>query len=61
MEKLIELYEMAALNEAGLGPGEKAAILEARRGLRLFARAMENFKNGPIHPWPVEQGLRLAA
>ena len=61
MEKLIEFYEMVYLNDAALGPGEKAAILEARRGLRLFARAMERFKRDSIDPWPAEQELRLAA
>lgn len=48
MQKLIEFYEMASLNAAALDDKEKMAIVEARRGLRLFARAMENFKTGPV-------------
>ena len=61
MDKLIEFYEMVSLNDGGLGPGEKAAILEARRGLRLFVRAMERFKTDSIEPGPAEQDLRLVA
>jgi hypothetical protein len=61
MEKLIEFYEMVSLNDADLRPDEKMAILRARRGLRLFARAMEDFKRGSTDPWPVEVGLRIAA
>jgi hypothetical protein len=48
MQKLIEFYEMASLNAAALGDREKMAIVEARRGLRLFARAMESFKMGTV-------------
>jgi len=44
MEELIEFYEMASLNDAALCDSEKMAILNARRALRMFARAMESFK-----------------
>ena len=61
MEKLIEFYEMVSLNDAALRPNEKVAILQARRGLRLFVRAMEDFKRDSRDPWPVELSLRIAA
>jgi hypothetical protein len=48
MQKLVEFYEMASLNTASLDEGEKMAILEARRALRKFARAMESFKMAPV-------------
>lgn len=44
MQKQIEFYEMASLNFAALSGSERAAILDARRALRAFARAMEKFK-----------------
>ncbi len=62
MQKLIEFYEMACLNSDALDDGEKAALMDARRGLRLFARAMERFKSGSPEPASMaEVGLRLAA
>jgi len=48
MQKLIEFYEMASLNSAALCDSEQLAILEARRALRKFARAMESFKTGEV-------------
>lgn len=62
MQKLIEFYEMASLNAAALGDSEKLAILEARRALRKFARAMESFKMGAVEPvFHADASLRLAA
>jgi hypothetical protein len=43
MQKLIEFYEMASLNDAALRSSEKTAILKARLALRMFERAMESF------------------
>ena len=42
VEKLIEFYEMACLNDAALVGREKTAILKARRALRMFEEAMES-------------------
>jgi hypothetical protein len=50
MQKLIELYEMASLNDAALCGGERAAILKARLALSMFERAMETFQNGSTEP-----------
>ena len=50
MQELIEFYEMVTLNEAGLRGGEKTAILEAGRALRMFEHAMESFKRGATEP-----------
>jgi len=62
MQKLIEFYEMASLNAVALGGREKLAILEARRALRNFARAMESFKMGAVEPvFHADVSLRLAA
>ena len=62
MQKLIEFYEMASLNTAALGDGEKLAILEARRALRKFARAMESFKAAPMEAaLDTDTTLRVAA
>ena len=41
MQKLIELYEMASLNDGALRETEKLAIRNARLALRMFERAME--------------------
>jgi hypothetical protein len=62
MQKLIEFYEMASLNAGALGDGEQMAILEARRALRKFARAMESFKMAPMGTsFNEDVSLRLAA
>ena len=62
MQKLIEFYEMASLNAAALGDSQKLAILEARRALRKFARAMDNLKRGEVEPaFNADVGFRLAA
>jgi hypothetical protein len=62
MQKLIEFYEMASLNDAALRGSEKAAILKARLALRMFERAMESFTaiSGEV-PSAAEHGLRLVA
>src|SRR5579872_6321355 len=44
MENLIEFYKMVSLNNAALHGSEKTAIRNARRALRMFERAMNNFK-----------------
>jgi len=62
MEKLIEFYEMVSLNDAALRGSEKAAIRNARRALRMFERAMKNFKTVSTEvPYDSEISLRLAA
>ena len=62
MEKLIEFYEMISLNNAALGGTEKAAIRRARRALRMFERAMENFRTiSSDVPCDSEVSLHLAA
>ena len=62
MEKLIEFYEMVSLNDAALCGSEKAAIRNARRALRMFERAMKNFKTVSTEvPYDSEISLRLAA
>jgi hypothetical protein len=62
MQKLIEIYEMASLNAAALCEREQMAILEARRGLRIFARAMDNFKMAPMEDaLNADVSLRMAA
>jgi hypothetical protein len=62
MQKLIEFYEMASLNSGALCDSEQMAILEARRALRRFARAMETFKEAPMAIWNTDSmSLRLAA
>ena len=43
MRQLIELYEMAALNEKALRKPETVAILQARIALGMFERAMQSF------------------
>ena len=48
MQELIEFYEMASLNSAALCESEQLAILEARRALRKFVRAMESLKTGEV-------------
>jgi len=45
MEKLIELYEMVATNDAALRDSERRAVLEARVALGVFERAMETFRS----------------
>ena len=44
MQDLIELYEMASLNDGALDDREMAAILDARHALASFERAMQGFK-----------------
>jgi hypothetical protein len=44
MQQLIELYEMVALNGAGLRGTEKLSILKAGLALRMFERAMQSFR-----------------
>jgi hypothetical protein len=44
MLQLIELYEMAGLNEDALGKTERLSILRARLALGTFERAMRSFK-----------------
>lgn len=62
MQRLIEFYEMASLNAATLGDREKLAIMEARRALRKFSRAMESLKMGAVDPvFNQDVSLRLAA
>ena len=62
MQKLIEFYEMASLNSAALSDSEELAIMEARRALRKFARAMESFKRPPVEELVNQDiSLRLAA
>ncbi len=41
MEKLIEFYEMVALNDAALRGSEKMAILKAQLALSMFKRSMQ--------------------
>ena len=62
MQKLIEFYEMASLNDAALRGSEKTAILQARLALRMFERAMESFKaiSGEVSS-AAEHGFRMAA
>jgi hypothetical protein len=45
MQKLIELYEMVAMNDVALCDSERRAILEARSALGMFERAMESFRS----------------
>jgi len=62
MQKLIEFYEMACFNNAALCERELLAILEARRALGRFTRAMENFKMAPTETaGNTETTLRQAA
>ncbi len=62
MEKLIELYEMASLNDAALRGRERQAIINARRALKLFVRAMDNFKTASAEaPAATESALVMAA
>jgi hypothetical protein len=62
MLRLIELYEMASLNDAALSGSERKAVLKARHALRMFERAMHEFKMGSIEPLPAEEAsLRIAA
>ena len=62
MEKLIEFYEMVSLNNAALSGTEKKAIRRARRSLRMFERAMENFRTISTDvPYDSEIRFRLAA
>ena len=62
MKKLIEFYEIASVNSAALSDSEQLAILEARRALRKFARAMESFKMAPAEVVANRDiSLRLAA
>ena len=62
MHHLIELYDIASLNDAALCEGEKAAIIQARLALRMFVRAMERFKrvSAEVSPAP-EADLAMAA
>lgn len=59
MQKLIEFYEMVSLNDAGLGGIEKAAIVDARRALLMFERAMESLRHGTTEPAPAAE-IRLS-
>jgi hypothetical protein len=44
MQQMIELFEMASMNETSLRGTEKAAILKAKLALLMFERAMQSFK-----------------
>jgi hypothetical protein len=44
MQQLMELYEMAAMNEDALRDTERQTILQARLALGMFERAMQDFK-----------------
>lgn len=60
--KLIEFYEMVSLNNAALRDNEKTAICNARRALRMFERAMKDFKTISTDvPYDSEISSRLAA
>ena len=61
MKELFEFYEMANLNAAALCVSEQSALLEARRGLRLFARAMERLKISSAEFDATVEFTRLAA
>jgi hypothetical protein len=62
MEKLIEFYEMVSLNSAALRGSEKTAIRNARRALRMFERAMKEFRTRSTEvPYDSEISFRWAA
>ena len=62
MQKLIEFYEMAAMNDAALRDSEKTAILRARLALSMFERAMESFQPAPAEATAVgDSWLQMAA
>ena len=61
MQKLIEFYEMASLNDASLRPSERVAIRRARRALRNFHRAMEILKACSATDRAPEASFRIAA
>ena len=61
MQKLIELYEMASLNDAALDEREKLAIMEARRGLRKFVRAMDNLRMASVFEPVIDLDAALLA
>ena len=64
MQKLIELYEMVAVNVDVLQKGrEKTAILKAQHALEVFEQAMESFKASHFEASAAEaqQTLRFAA
>ena len=59
MLQMIEFYEMVSMNDAALRGSEKLAILKARLALRMFERAMLDFK-GEAAPAPAA-ALKAAA
>jgi hypothetical protein len=61
MERLIELYEMASLNNAALHDNEKLAILKAKLALNIFERAMDSFKKAAAEPLTVQEPRFLIA
>jgi hypothetical protein len=61
MKDLLEFYEMVTLNAAFLRDSEKVALLDAKRGLRLFARGMESFKKSSLELDPTAEFSLLAA
>jgi hypothetical protein len=58
MHKLIELYEMVAMNDAVLRDNECQAIVEARFALGMFERAMKTFRSACSEA-PAEAGSCL--
>lgn len=61
IQKLVEFYEMVSLNDSGLQDSEKAAIRKARRGLRMFQRAMDSLKSSSSEAPAPETSFRVAA
>ena len=61
MQKLIELYEMASMNEAALRGSENAALLKARHALNMFEQAMEALKTASATARSVQVSFRMAA
>jgi hypothetical protein len=61
MHELIEFYEMISVNDAALCSSEKTALLKARLALRMFERAMKNFKAVSAPPAEAEDSRFLTA
>lgn len=62
MQELIEYYEMVSINVAVLRGSQRKAILEARRALHAFARALEKLQAASTELDAVEgRSFKMAA